>query len=176
MTETKPVLFRPHGEEGGVVAAGLAEPSMTLVEGGPAVGVLVAEACREGGHGGRFFLDRVTWVRGDESVRTIRDFPCVCLYRADGVWVAEETAGGKLFPRPSRMAYRTVFLPEADYRRLMDRRAAGDAMAILLDAQQRFGGLPGFRLEGERLRAPEAYAAAEAAPAGKGFITEGEAG
>ena len=43
----------------------------------------------------QLFLDRVTWIRGDESVQGLRDFPEVALHQAgrDG-WVAEEVETG----------------------------------------------------------------------------------
>jgi hypothetical protein len=61
----------------------LGEPSITVIEGGPAIGVLVADSCHEDSLSGRLFLDRVTWARGDEAVRALRDFACVCLSQAD---------------------------------------------------------------------------------------------
>jgi hypothetical protein len=168
LMETKPILIHP-GVGDGAVATALSEPSITLVEGGPAIGVLVAESCHEDSYSGRLFLDRVTWARGDEAVRALRDFGRVCLSRAEhGFWIAEEIGTGRLFPRPSRLPYRVVFIPQDNYEELMRHRAVGDAEAILADARSRFAGLPGFRLRERSLVCPEGYAAEEnATPEGK---------
>jgi hypothetical protein len=177
--EPKPVLFRPGGKAGGSVATALGDPSLTLVESGPAIGVLIAEGCHEDSFSGRLFLDRVTWARGDESVRALRDFACVSLYRAEqGVWVAEETGTGRLFPRPSHLPYRVVFIPARDYRDLMCHTVAGDVAAIFAYTRTRFGQLPDFRLQEQKLVAPEGYAAAgKEIPAGREYVeyvSEGE--
>jgi hypothetical protein len=170
--ETNPLLTHP-GTGPGAVATGVADPSITLVEGGPALGVLVAEGCHQDSFSGRLFLDRVIWARGDGSVRALRHFPRVCLCRAEpGVWAAEEVSTGRLFPRPSRLPYRVLFLPAEDYRTLTDRAAAGDPGAILEYARTRFGGLPGFRLDDWRLVPPHDYAAAEGVLAGRGYVSD----
>jgi hypothetical protein len=171
---TKPILIHPGGGAGAVATA-LGEPSITVIEGGPAIGVLVADSCHEDSHSGRLFLDRVTWARGDEAVRALRDFECVCLSRAEhGFWIAEEVGTGRLFPRPSRVPYRVVFIPQSDYEELMGRRAVGDAEAIFTYARSRFAGLPGFRLHERRLVCPEGYAAGEGVPTIREFVSEGE--
>jgi hypothetical protein len=173
--EPKPLLIGAGAEVGKAVATGLGDPSITLIEGGPAIGVLIAEGCHEDSYSGRLFLDRVTWVRGDESVRALRDFAAVCLYRAEqGVWMAEEAGSGRLFPRPSRLPYRVVFIPAEDYRVLMGHKAGGDTAAIFEYGRRRFGGLPGFRLEEQRLVPPDLYAAEEI-PASRAYVSEGEA-
>jgi hypothetical protein len=172
--DTKPVLIHPRGGAGAVATA-LGEPSITLVEGSPAIGVLVADICHEDSHSGRLFLDRVTWARGDEAVRALRDFGCVCLSPAEhGVWVAEEVGTGRLFPRPSRLPYRVLFIPQSDYEELMGRRAVGDAEAIFAYARDRFAGLPGFRQHQRRLLCPDAYATGEGVPTSREFVSEGE--
>jgi hypothetical protein len=51
------------------VTSGLLEPSLTLIENGPAMGILLAEDCHQDSHSGRFYVDRVSWARGDESIR-----------------------------------------------------------------------------------------------------------
>jgi hypothetical protein len=64
----------------------------------------------------------------DEAIRALRDFRCVCLSWAEhGFWIAEEVGTGKLFPRPSRLPYRVIVIPQSDHEELMGRRAAGDA-------------------------------------------------
>ena len=174
--DAKPILIRPGGGAGAVATA-LGEPSITLIEGGPAIGVLVADSCHEDSHSGRLFLDRVTWARGDEAVRALRDFGCVCLSRAEhGFWIAEEVGTGRLFPRPSRLPYRVIFIPQSDYEELMGRRAVGDAEAIFAYARSRFAGLPGFRLHERRLVCPEGYAAGEGVATTREFVSEGESG
>jgi hypothetical protein len=174
--EPKPVLIGPPAGAGRAVATALGDPSITLVEGGPAIGVLIAEGCHEDSYSGRLFLDRVSWVRGDESVRTLRDFACVCLYRAEpGVWVAEEAGSGRLFPHPSRLPYRVVFIPAEDYHVLMGHNARGDTEAIFAYTRTRFSGLPGFRLQEDRLVPPQDYATAgKEISASRGYVSEGE--
>jgi hypothetical protein len=44
--DTKPTLIRPEAGAGAVATA-LAEPSITVIEAGPALGVLVADGCHE---------------------------------------------------------------------------------------------------------------------------------
>jgi hypothetical protein len=170
--EPKPVLVRPESGAGDAVVTGLGDPSITLVENGPALGILLAEGCHEAGYGGRLFLNRVTWARGDETVRALRDFARVCLYQAGkGAWVGEEVETGRLFPRPSYLPYHVLFLPGAEYQNLMALRAEGNAAAILTYARERFGQLSGFHLHEERLVAPEGYAAAgEEMMAGSSYV------
>lgn len=174
--ECKPLLIGADTGVGTAVATALGDPSITLIEGGPAIGVLIAEGCHEDSYSGRLFLDRVTWVRGDESVRAVRDFAGVSLYRAEpGVWVAEESGSGRLFPRPSRLPYRVVFIPADDYRVLMYHKAEGNSEAIFEYTRTRFGGLPGFRLQEQRLVPPEGYATAEEEIAARReYVSEGE--
>jgi hypothetical protein len=176
--DPRPTLIRPGAAAGGAVATTLSEPSITLIEAGPALGVLTAEGCHQDSFSGRLFLDRVTWVRGDESVRALRDFPCVCLGRdGQGPWVAEEVGTGRLFPRPSRVPYRVIFITPADYQELMAHRAAGAAGAIFAYTRSRFGGLPGFRVHERGLVGPEGYAAeAGDLPAHRQYVSEGESG
>jgi hypothetical protein len=158
--EPKPLLIGPGGDVSGAIASAAGDPSITLVEAGPSLGVLIADGCHEDSYSGRLFLDRVTWARGDESAGTLRDFACVGLYRADGgVWVAEDAGTGRLLPRPSRLPYRVVFIPVEDLHVLMGHKAAGGAGAIFAFARARFGGLPGFRLQEQRLVPPDDYAA-----------------
>ncbi len=169
---TRPILIHP-GTGAGAVATALGEPSITVIESGPALGVLVADSCHEDSYTGRLFLDRVTWVRGDEAVRALRDFRCVCLTRAEqGVWIAEEVATGRLFPRPSRVPYRVVFIGQGEYEELLRHRTAGDAKAIFAYARSRFAGLPGFRLDEQRLVCPPGYAAEEGASMAREFVSE----
>ena len=176
--DPKPILIHPGATAGGAVTTALGDPSITLIEAGPALGVLIAEGCHQDSFSGRLFLDRVTWVRGDESVRALRDFACVCLCRTEqGPWIAEEVATGRLFPRPSRLPYRVVFIPAADYRELMGHRAAGAVEPIFAYARSRFGGLPGFRVHERGLVGPEGYAAeAGNLPAHRQYVSEGESG
>ena len=145
------------------VAAGLGDPSITLVENGPALGLLLADSCHQDSYTERLFLDQVTWVRGDEAVRTVRHFPEVCLRRNErDVWMAEDCATGRLFPRPSRLPYQVLFLSEAEHRNLAEWRQLGNALAIFTFARMRFGGLPGFHRHDDRLVSPAGYADAEA--------------
>jgi hypothetical protein len=165
------LLVEPDSAVGKAVATGLGDPSITLVESGPALGLLIAETCHEDRYSGRLFLDRVTWVRGDESVRAVRDFASVCLQRAEhGVWVAEETGSGRLFPRPSRLPYRVEFIPADDYRLLTASAARGNTEAIFDYARTRFGGLPGFRLRNRQLVPPREYATA-GDPPGREYVS-----
>ncbi|MGA2254295.1 MAG: hypothetical protein ABSG53_06500, partial [Thermoguttaceae bacterium] len=129
--DPKPLIIRPGRQAGEAVATALGDPSITLIEGGPALGVLVAEGCHEDSYSGRLFLDLVTWLRGDQSVRTLRDYASVCICRDEsGVWVAEEARTGRLFPRPSRVPYRVVFIPEREYRDLIGHKSQGNTEAI----------------------------------------------
>ncbi len=174
--DPKPFLTHSGARAGEGVATALGDPSITLVEGGPALGVLIAESSHEDRSRGRFCLERVTWVRGDESVRVLRDFAGACLYRAEpGLWVAEEAGTGRLFPRPSRLPYRVVFIPARDYHDLMGYKARRDTEAIFAYARTRFGGLPGFHLQHQSLVVPEGYAAVGAeGVGGREWVSEGE--
>jgi hypothetical protein len=169
-----PLPFAAEPNAAADIAVGLSDPSITLIENGPALGVLLAEGCHEDSYSGRLFLERVTWARGDESVRALRNFANVCLYSAEpGVWVAEDVTTGRLFPRPSRLPYHVLFLTAADYRDLRGRGTGSDAGAILAYARNRFASVPGFHMQHERLVSPDGYATAEIMPAGK-YVLEPE--
>jgi hypothetical protein len=171
--ETKPILIG-RAEGAGAVATALGEPSITVVEAGPALGVLVAESCHEDSYSRCLFLDRVTWARGDEAVRALRDFGCVCLSPSGhGFWIAEDVGTGRLFPQPSRLPYRVVFIPHSDYEELMGHRAAGNAEAIFAYARSRFAGLPGFHVDERKLVCPEGYAAGEGGLTTREFVSQG---
>jgi hypothetical protein len=174
--DIKPIVIAP-GEGAGVVATALGEPSITLIEGGPAIGVPLADSCHQDGYSGRLFLDRVTWARGDETVRALRHFACVCLDQVEhGVWVAEEVGTGRHFPRPSRIPYRVVFIPYSNYEALTGQCAIGDAEATFAYARRRFAGLPGFHLHDRTLVCPEGYATGAGVPTAQEFASEGELG
>jgi hypothetical protein len=173
--DTNPFPCRADRDRASDVATGLSDPSLTLIENGPAVGILLGEGCHEDSYSGRLFLDRVTWARGDESVRALRDFAGVCLYATQpGVWVAEEVGTGRLFPRPSNLPYHVLFISGEDYQNLMHRRMDRDGAAILAYARSRFSTLPGFQLQGERLLSPKGYAMAAARFPAREFVSEGE--
>jgi hypothetical protein len=65
------------------ISTQLGDPLLILIENGSALGVLFAGSCYQEGFGGRLWLDQVTWARGDESARTLRDFPEVCVSRSE---------------------------------------------------------------------------------------------
>jgi hypothetical protein len=172
--EAKPLLCRTDQNAPGDVVAGLLDPSLTLIENGPALGILLAEGCYQDSYSGRLFLEHVTWARGDESVRALRDFASVCLYSSQpGLWLAE-VGTGRLFPRPSCLPYHVLFLSEIDYQHLIRCRTKGDAAAILAYARSRFGTLAGFQLQGEQLVSPKGYAMAAEGLAARKFVSEGE--
>ena len=170
----QPSLFHCDTDRDAIIATGLADPSLTLIENGPAFGVLIADNCHEDRSSVRFFLDRVTWVRGDDAVEVFRRFEAVSLYRdGRGIWLAEETQTRRLFPQPSRIAYQVEFLSEPEHETLRHYVGKRNFRAILQAAYQRFARLPGFRLQNEKLVAPEGYAnAAKEAPVGAAFVSE----
>jgi hypothetical protein len=154
------------------IATQLGEPSLTLIENGPALGVLISESCHQDSFRDALYLDHVTWARGDESARTLRDFPEVCLGRSDqNFWIAEDPATGRLFPQPNLRSFPMLFVSERDYRNLMQWRYAGDARSIFTFVRYRFSQLHGFHLHRERLVAPPSFASV-AGVSGRDFVSE----
>jgi hypothetical protein len=158
------------------IAIQLGDPSITLVENGPAIGLLIAESCRQDSFTGRLFLEQVTWARCDESVRAMRDFLEACLCRTEhGLWIAEETTTGRLFPQPSHRPFPVAFVSESDYRVLQERRSVGDIQSLFQLATTCLRKLTGLRLYEGRRTAPRKSAAAISALVGaRGYIWEGE--
>lgn len=157
-------------------AVQLGDPSITLIENGPALGVLIAEGCHQDSFTGRLFLDQVTWARRDETVRALRDFAEVAVSRTnEGVWFAEETSTGRLFPQPSVLAYHTLFLDAADYGHLHQWRRAGDIKSLFMFVKYRYRRVPGFHVRNEQLVSPPGFAAAHAAIATqRGYVPDGQ--
>ena len=123
--DTKPILIRPGG--GAVaVATALGEPSITVIEGGPAIGVLVADSCT-----------RTGTAAGCSSTGS----PGPALTRPSGTprlrvrvphpGTASGCRGGRdgpAVPPAEPTAYRVIFIPQSDNEEPMvpARRCRGD--------------------------------------------------
>ncbi len=151
---------------------------MLLLQNDRAFGLLLAESGRSD-FLGRFRLDQATYLSVEGSDICYLDFPGVHVYQGDGIWFAQDVESGRFFPNPSQMAYRSVYLTFAEFKRLQYFRAEGVAQPVFSFAQERFGKLPGFShrpkswFRRASFSAPEKYATARGIlPASKYILAE----
>jgi hypothetical protein len=156
-TQTKPHMFQVGSSARTDLLIG--DPSITIIEAGRSVGLLLAETCFENTLGD-LFMEQATWIRRTPwRSLTVRALGKVALYRHEsGYYVAQDTETGKLLPCPSQAAYWVISLSEALYRHLL-RSIERETFRQFAEAlRPRVSQLPGFALHGERLSAPPHYA------------------
>ncbi len=165
-TETKPRMLKV-GEK--LTAALVADPSITIVEAGNAVGFLLSESCFQDEQGA-LHMGTVTWVRFSPKrgmrklvpgrVKLAVDtFDEVLLYRhRSGFYLAQDPESGTLIPNPSLAPYYIVFISKVIYMTI-DEEIRQESLPLLIEAVKPFvERVPGFRFQGERLLAPPQYA------------------
>jgi hypothetical protein len=165
-TETKPRRLKV-GEK--LTEALAADPSITVVEVGSAVGFLLSESCFQDDQGA-LHMGTVTWVRfspkrgkrklvpGRKKL-AVNTFGEVLLYRhRSGFYLAQDPESGTLIPNPSLAPYHITFVSKAVYVTLCE-EIRQESLPLLIEAVKPFvEEMPGFRFQGERLIAPPQYA------------------
>ncbi len=108
----------------------IADPSVTFVEKGPALGLLLAAHSEPDGDG--HMLENVTWARcvhGDTLVRRLMRrrsmnhecFNNVRVYELEqATYVAEEQGANRFFPNPSTTPYEMRFVSVRQFEKLLD--------------------------------------------------------
>ena len=158
-TETKPRLFK----SGRVLPVDtlIADPSITVIEIGEALGFLLSESCYDS-ETGNFILENVTWcrykVQKKESVIN-RSFSKVELYLHDsGIFVAQDTLSKNYLPNPSVESYWVVFIAREQYseiRNVVEQKALNQLSELVIHDIQ---GLPGFSFKSNSVVASPNYA------------------
>ena len=160
-TETKPRLFK----SGHVlpVDALIADPSITVIEIGEALGFLLSESCYDS-ETGNFILENVTWCRyiipKKESIIN-RSFSKVELYHHNsGIFVAQDTLSKNYLPYPSAESYWVIFIASEQYskmRKAIEKRALSQLSELFIHDIQR---LPELSFKDNSVVASPNYASA----------------
>jgi hypothetical protein len=157
ITQTKPRLFK----SGKPILTDLllADPSITLIETGKSLGVLLAESCYDDTLG-HFYLERVTWARWTSGQSlAVRSFTKVALYRhSSGYFLAQDTGSQKIFPFPSAAIYWVIFLTQQQYHAFQPILEQQELRKFMELFRPRVQELPGFAFSGETITAPPDYA------------------
>jgi hypothetical protein len=146
------------------IAIGLVEPSVVLLENGPAFSVLTAESINHDRFRGQLILNDVSQLRIEETGHSIiRRFPSVCLgFDADSeLWLARDAATGTVFRCPSKSPYVVLTLTLSEHEKLRQAESVSDVDCLFRHFRQRFGNFPGFYSpDNETLISPDDYASA----------------
>jgi hypothetical protein len=142
----------------------VADPSITIIEVGEAVGVLLAEGCYETQMNTRLHLEPVTWVRLEGGrVLHSRVLDEVLLYQhASNLYVAQDRASGQYLFCPSEEPYVVFFIAQRQLRKLQRAIDRAVAKQVLDSMESVIQPAPGFSFEKGSLSAPARYARAEA--------------
>jgi hypothetical protein len=160
-TATKPRLFR----SGKPVPVDIliADPSITVIEAGKALGFLLAESCYDNANGD-LVLDTVTWVRcaGKGAQRlTSHSLKQVAVYRhSAGPFVAQDTTSKHYLSQPSLEPYFIAFITKEQYEeiaRAIDKSAPVPLLDLIVPHIDQ---LPGFSFDRATLVVPPGYARA----------------
>ncbi|MBM4046045.1 MAG: hypothetical protein FJ279_13090 [Planctomycetes bacterium] len=152
-------MFKADGKR---AATALPDPSVTIIEVGPALGFLLAASCRESETGGRLHLEQVTWARvKDGKVLKSRAFDEVVVYRHEsGLFVAQDRLSEQYLFCPSLAPYVVVFISLAQYAGIQQAITRALVEQLLESVRAVIRRLPGFRFKGESLSGPPDYARA----------------
>ena len=160
-TESKPRLFK----SGRVlpVDAMIADPSITVIEIGEALGFLLSESCYDS-ETGNFILENVTWCRyiipKRESVIN-RSFSKVELYlHNSGIFVAQDTLSKNYLPYPSAESYWVIFIASEQYseiQKAIEQKALKQLSELVIHDIQK---VPGFSYQANSIVASPNYASA----------------
>ena len=162
-TETKPRLFK--SDRVLPVDSLIADPSITVIEIGEALGFLLSESCYDS-ETGNFILENVTWcrykVQKKESVIN-RSFSKVELYlHNSGIFVAQDALSKNYLPYPSAESYWVIFISRAQYRgiqKVIEQKELNQLSKLVIHDIQR---LPGFSFEKDSVVASPNYVSAAA--------------
>jgi hypothetical protein len=141
------------------VRRGFPDPSITLVEFGGALGVLIAERTERDGVNRRLVLRKVAYVRSDGRAWGVKGYAEVWIQQnKEGVFLAVEPASNKFFRYPSRPRYEVAFVSREIFDcaiQCLKERTFEPFYELLIVT---FGGRPGFSVESGCLLASEDYA------------------
>jgi hypothetical protein len=160
-TETKPRLFK----SGRVLPVDtlIADPSITVIEIGEALGFLLSESCYDS-ETGNFILENVTWCRYIIPKRQSiinRSFSKVELYlHNSGIFVAQDTQSKNYLPFPSAESYWVIFIASELYSKMLkaiEQKALNQLSELVIHDIQR---LPEFSFKDNTVVASPNYASA----------------
>jgi len=146
------------------VAIGLIEPSVILLENGPAFSVLIADSIDWQAPFRRLALNDTSQLRIEETGHSvIRRFPTVYISHEDdsGLWRAHDASTRTIFRCPSRSPYAVLPLTRSEHHRLKQAESVADIDQMFGQFRSRFGELPGFYAPAsDTLISPDDYACA----------------
>ena len=162
-TETKPRLFK--SDHVLPVDTLIADPSITVIEIGEALGCLLSESCYDS-ETGNFILENITWCRyiipKKESVIN-RSFSKIELYlHNSGIFVAQDTLSKNYLPYPSAESYWVIFIASDLYSKMLkaiEQKALNQLSELVIHDIQR---LPELSFNDNSVVASPNYASAAA--------------
>lgn len=155
-----------------LTTAALADPSVTILEVGDNLGLLLADSCTESGSVDPVLhLENVNWIRRTKRgflgnlrkrKQEIRSFAKISIHRHEsGVFVAQDEASKGHLPSPSEEPYAVVFISKELYDELhrgIEQESFDDLLESVKSATEN---VAGFSFVGKKLVGPAEYACAE---------------
>lgn len=168
-TPTQTVTQNPGGASAG--RGNFPDPSITLIEFGDHLGLLLADRTERDESNRRLLLKKTAYLRLGADGFGASMFPEVWVQQTpQGVFVAADPASGQVFRFPSRPRYEIAFLSrpvfEAAVQCLRSRSMAAINDLIVVS----FAGRSGFSVEAGCLVGPEDYAAESVQEPPKGWV------
>jgi len=147
------------------------EPSLTLVEFGDALGVLVAARTERDTDHRRIVLKKVGYIRLEPGGWGGTAYPEIhILQNAEGLFVAVEPRTNKILRHPSRRRYEIAFIGKDLFDCAIQCLRERDAEPLAELIAVTFAGRDGFSVEHGCLVAPDDYAAERTAVSEDGLL------
>jgi hypothetical protein len=160
-----PRLYRRGGIE---IDIGVADPSVTLVEVGDEMGLVLSESCDDNSVDARLVFENVLWARGFAPTSLVRrllgpppelayrELERVEIYRHDdGPFVVQDSATRLYLPYPSIEPYIVVFISDDEYRSLAHEIRRQSFENLLDGLEIVMEGVPDVEVVGSRVIGPE---------------------
>ncbi len=139
---------------------GFPDPSLTLIEFGDALGLLLATRTERLAEQRRVALKKVAYVRISGQSWGRMAYPEIWIQKnEDGLFVAQDAASGRIFHDPSKRIFEIAFLSPEIFECTIQCLKEGKPGPLLELVALSFCHRPGFSLEQNYLVAPEDYAA-----------------
>lgn len=146
------------------------DPSITLVEFGESLAILLAAVTERDAENRRIVLKKVGYVRLDAKGWGVALYPEVWVSQTnDGLFFAMDPKTQKSFRYPSRRRYEVAFLSKDLFECAISCLKEKRPQPLMELIAVTFGSRPGFSVEAGCLLAPDDYAGEYSAPFAAGF-------
>ena len=158
-------------EERSATRNGFPDPSITLIEFGDHLGLLLAERTERDETNRRLLLKKVAYLRIGAKGMGVVALPEVWIQQTrEGIFAAADPTSGQVFRYPSRLRYEVAFLSRAVFDaavQCLKSRSPGAINDLIVVS---FAGRSGFSVEAGCLVGPDDYAAENVNEPPKGWI------